>query len=67
MPQKWNLVRAAAYGAFFGLLVGVWHNLTDNAAYSSADNIEMTGGSVIGGALLFFVVAAGRNALVRAR
>jgi hypothetical protein len=67
MPQRWNTLRAAAWGACIGGIVVTFGQIGQWGSARLAEHIgEVIGGACAGG-LIFGVATVMRNIVVRAR
>lgn len=66
-PARWGLMRSAAYGVLFGAVVAALALATSVPMWSPAFWIGTIAGQALFGVVLFVVVAAIRNAVLRAR
>lgn len=64
---RWNLLRAALYGAICGVVYSLFTVWQDGRAYPVEYWIGVMLGGVIGGAVIFGLVAGLRNLVMRAR
>jgi hypothetical protein len=58
---KWNLRRAAIYGALFGVLCLLLRVFLSRWSYDSVEFTAYLLAAAIGGAMLFILAAAARN------
>lgn len=64
---RWNLLRAALYGCIAGGVVSVFDLMQDGRAYPVEYWIGALIGGMVGGAVLFGLIAGLRNLVLRAR
>jgi hypothetical protein len=73
MPRRWNTLRASAWGFWVGLIYGVVDQFflsdyeNDFLSENTVSSIAPIVGAAVCGAVLFALVSAVRNAILRAK